>query len=59
MSLSRIAGSIALLLLSAGEPLSAGLPQASLSSSLGLLVLVGFVLGEVAGDAVTGGGREY
>ena len=26
-------------------------------SSLGLLVLVGFVLGDEAGDAVTGGGR--
>ena len=27
------------------------------SCSLGLLVLVGFVRGELAGDAVTGGGR--
>lgn len=27
------------------------------SPSLGLFVLVGFVLGDFAGDAVTGGGR--
>ena len=34
-------------------------PKDSLASSLGLFVLVGFVRGEFAGDAVTGGGREY
>ncbi len=44
-------------------PCSLGVPLPELaldppnSGSLELLVLVGFVLGEFAGDAVTGGGR--
>ena len=44
-------------------PCSLGVPLPELalepvsSCSLGLLVLVGFVLGEPAGDAVAGGGR--
>lgn len=46
-------------LLSICVTLSAVLANESLPSSLGLFVLVGFVRGDVAGDAVTGGGREY
>lgn len=38
------------------EPLSLDVPEPALSSSLGLFVLVGFVRGELAGDAVTGDG---
>ena len=38
-------------------PLSELARDPHISCSLALLVLVGFVLGELAGDAVTGGGR--
>ena len=56
VSLSRLTES---LLLTVDRPLSAVLPSASLPSSLELFVRVGFVRAEFAGDAVTGGGREY
>ena len=39
------------------EPLPLDIPEPPVSSSLGLFVLVGFVRGELAGDAVTGDAR--
>ena len=59
VSLSRPTVSTVPVCLSEGAPRSAFLASKSLSSSLGLFVLVGLVRGEVAGEAFTGGGREY
>lgn len=59
VSLSRLVFSLAPLPRSFEVVRSAFWPKGSLPSSLGLFVLVGFVRGEFAGDAVTGGGREY
>ena len=39
------------------EPLPLDTPEPTVSSSLGLLVLVGLVRGELADDAVTGDAR--
>ena len=59
VSLSRLVFSAAPPPLSFEVVRSAFWPGDSLPSSLGLFVLVGLVRGEFAGDAVTGGGREY
>ena len=59
VSLSRLVFSLAPLTLSLEVVRSKFWAKDSLPSSLGLFVLVGFVRGEFAGDAVTGGGREY
>lgn len=60
-SLSRIDASGALApkfrLSGVMEPRSLDVPEPALSSSLRLFVLMGFVRGELAGDAVTGDGR--